>query len=276
VPAFAHEWMAEAMAPHLRDGQIVVIVPGYCGGTLLFREVFREKGSDARVTLAETVSLPYATRLVGHAQAGIKAVKKALHIAVLPTSEMARVVDILQPALGGTRLECAENVLVTGLNNMNPIAHVPTYLLNLGRIESDLPAGHFDWHDWITPKIKKVSHAIDGERIQVAEAMGVRAYSEAELTYMWYAGEPWKIIQPTGDIPPSSETVPARYLTEDVPHGLVPTASLARILGIPTPVTDSLITLASTVQGVNYWQEGRTLAKLGLAGLTLDEIQALV
>jgi opine dehydrogenase len=159
---------------------------------------------------------------------------------------------------------------------MNPIGHVPTYLLNLGRVESALPTGHFDWHDWETPKIKKVSHAIDTERVRVAEAMGVRAYSDVELTHMWYAGEPWKIIQPTGAIPQNSETVPLRYIVEDVPHGLVPTASLGRLLGIPTPVTDSLINLASSIQGVDYWQEGRTLDKLGLAGLTVDEIKALV
>jgi opine dehydrogenase len=274
VPAFAHEWMAEAMAPHLRDGQTVVLVPGYLGSTLLFRRIFDAQCVQARVTLAETVSLPYATRLVGPAQAGIKGIKKVLFFAALPKEETARVIEILKPAL--PQLIAVESVLATGLNVSNAIGHVPTYLLNLGRIEDDMPSGHFDWHNWATPRVKKVSEAIDRERVRVAQALGVPGYSKAELSQLQYAGEPWKIIQPTGDIPESSATVPPRYITEDVPHGLVPVALLGRLLAVPTPVTDSLIDLASTIDEVDYWQKGRTLEKLGLAGLAPDEIRALV
>lgn len=274
VPAFGHEWMAENMAPHLRDGQTVVLVPGYPGSTLMFRRIFRERGMTAKILLAETVSLPYATRLVGPAQAGIKGVKQVLHIAALPHADTARVVEILKPAL--PQLEPVENVLVTSMNVSNPIGHVPTYLLNLGRIEGAMPKGHFDWHDWATPRVKKVSVGIDQERVRVAGALGVRAYTKAELSEMQYLGEPWKIIQPEGEIPASSETIPDRFITEDVPHGLVPVALLGRVLSVPTPVTDSLIWIASTVQGVDYWKEGRTLEKMGLAGLSLEEIRKAV
>ena len=76
VPAFAHEWIAEQIAPHLKDGQMVVLTPGYFGGTLLFRKVLQEKGLEARVILAEATSLPYATRIIGPAQVGIKGIKK--------------------------------------------------------------------------------------------------------------------------------------------------------------------------------------------------------
>ncbi len=274
VPAYAHEWMAENMAPHLRDGQTVVLVPGYPGSSLIFRRIFRQKGVTARVLIAETVSLPYATRLVGPAQAGIKGIKRVLQIAALPHGDTARVLDVLKPAL--PQLEPTDNVLVTAMNVSNPIGHVPTYLLNLGRIEGAMPKGHFDWHDWATPRIKKVSIGIDNERVQVAAALGVHAYTKAELSQMQYAGEAWKIIQPAGEIPASSETIPDRFITEDVPHGLVPVASFGRILGVPTPVIDSLIWIACTVQGVDYWKEGRTLEKMGLAGLSVDQIKQSV
>ncbi len=54
TPATAHHDLAAAMAPCLRDGQLVVLNPGRTGGALEFRRVFREEGMRARIVLAET------------------------------------------------------------------------------------------------------------------------------------------------------------------------------------------------------------------------------
>jgi opine dehydrogenase len=274
VPAFAHEWIAEQVAPHLQDGQIIVLTPGYFGGTLLFRKILHERGVDAKVTLAEVPSLPYATRIIGPAQVGIKGTKKSLLLAALPATETDRVFNRLKMAL--PVLVPTDNVLVVGLANPNPLSHVPAYLLNLGRIGTDMPSGHFDWHDWVTPEIKRVQSALDGERRLVSQALGVRCYTREELSQMHYAGEAWKIIQPTGEIPKSAQTIPERFITEDVPMGLVPIASLGDMLGVDTPVTHSLITIASTFMAQDFWAEGRTVEKLGLAGMTPEEIGSLV
>ena len=39
---------------------------------------------------------------------------------------------------------------------------------------------------------------------------------------------------------------------------------------------DAFVNIASAVCGRNFWEEGRTAEKLGFAGKTLDEIQAMV
>jgi opine dehydrogenase len=274
VPAFAHEWIADRIAAHLRDGQIIVLTPGYFGGTLIFRKVLQERGVSARVILAEATSLPYATRIVGPAQVGIKGIKKRLLIAALPATDTELVIRRLKPAL--PMLWPADNVLVTGLTNPNPISHVPAYILNLGRIKSEMPGGHFDWHDWVTPEIKRVQSALDDERRLVTEALGVRFFSRAEISEMHYAGESWKIIQPQGEIPESAQTVPLRFVTEDVPMGLVPIASLGEMLGVDTHVTRSLISVASAFMAEDYWVAGRTVQRLGIAGMGPQEIGTLV
>ena len=55
-----------------------------------------------------------------------------------------------------------------------------------------------------------------------------------------------------------------RYISEDVPTGLVPLASIGKYLGVPTPAMDALINLASTLLGTDYRKTGRTVEKIGL------------
>ena len=47
VPANGHRFMAEKVAPHLRDGQIIVLNPGRTGGALEFRHVLKQNGVTA-------------------------------------------------------------------------------------------------------------------------------------------------------------------------------------------------------------------------------------
>ena len=64
----------------------------------------------------------------------------------------------------------------------------------------------------------------------------------------------------------------SRYITEDLPYALVPLAAVGKVLGVETPVIDSLITLGSVANEEDYRTTGRTLESLGLAGLSGDEI----
>ena len=58
-----------------------------------------------------------------------------------------------------------------------------------------------------------------------------------------------------------------RYLTEDVGYSLIFLADLAARLGVPTPVIDAVITIASVVLARDFRREGvRTLSTLGLDG----------
>jgi len=67
-----------------------------------------------------------------------------------------------------------------------------------------------------------------------------------------------------------------RFIVEDTMSGLVPLASVGHALGIPTPMMDAFVNIASAVCGRDFWKEGRTAEKLGMAGKTLEEIQEMV
>ena len=63
---------------------------------------------------------------------------------------------------------------------------------------------------------------------------------------------------------PAPASLDARYVTEDVPYGLVPLAALGRVAGVPTPIADALTAIASAALGRDFAREGRTLERMGL------------
>jgi len=274
VPATAHAAVAEAVAGIVRASQTIVVCPGYVGSTLLFRQTLRRRGVEAMPHLVETTTMPFAARLVAHGQVGVKGIKKAIHLAALPSSDTAAAIALLQPAFR-PRLIAATNVLEAGFNNPNPIGHVPLTLMNWGRIEGETFSRHFDYHDWLSPGIHRVSAALDTERTAVMRALGLHAITYEEFTALSYDSK-WEIIEAKGEVPPSSWTIPPRFLDEDIPCGLVPISSIGAQLRVPTPVTDALIAVGNLARARDFRQNGRTAEALGLQGLSKEQIAARV
>lgn len=264
VPANAHKAVAEQIAPYLRTGQIVTLFPGYVGGTLVFHKVF-DRFSNARgVILAEAISMPYATRLIEPAHAGIKARKEALPVAAFPASDTQEAVDVLDEAF--PEITAWEDVLTVGLNNPNPMLHVVKYIFNLGRIESPEIIGA-DFHSWKSPTIDRIEHLAESERLAVIKAMGLRPFSVEEFEQLAYGGVMFKPLPQTENIPASASQAPDRFITEDVPMGLVPISGFGRMFGVSTPTIDLLIDVASFMRETDYRKTGRTPESLGLAGM---------
>ncbi len=68
-------------------------------------------------------------------------------------------------------------------------------------------------------------------------------------------------------------TVKSRYITEDLPFGLVPIKKLAMEYDVQTPVIDSIITFGSLINQTDYMAEGLSLEKLGIAGLDREGLR---
>lgn len=48
------------------------------------------------------------------------------------------------------------------------------------------------------------------------------------------------------------------------------------MINVPTPATKALLTLASVINETDYLKEGRTVGKLGLCGLSANELNRLL
>jgi opine dehydrogenase len=67
-----------------------------------------------------------------------------------------------------------------------------------------------------------------------------------------------------------------RYYLEDFGHGLLPFMAFASIAGVAVPVAKSLFTLAETLTGTRYSDNGRTAEAMGIAGFDLERLIARV
>ncbi len=278
VPATGHSFIAEQIAPHLVDGQVVVLNPGRTGGALEVLRVIREQGCKADVVVSETQTFIYASRSVNPAQTRIFRIKNSIPVAALPAHKTPDVVKLLRHAF--PQFVPGDNVMKTSLDNIGAIFHPAVTVLNAARIEST--NGDFDYYtEGITPAVSLILEAMDRERVQVAEALGFRAMSAREWLYIAYdaAGRTLHEAMRANrgyDGIKAPKTVYTRYISEDIPMSLVPIASLGRLVGVETPTIDSVILLGSVLHGVDYWAEGRTAASLGLEGKSLKEIRRFI
>jgi opine dehydrogenase len=278
VPSTAHAEIAQKAAPHLRDGQIVVLNPGRTGGALEFRYALRKSGCETDVVVAEAETLIYASRSDGPAQARIFRIKETVPVAAMPATCTHQVLEALAPAY--PQFIDGESVLHTGLNNMGAIFHPALTLLNAGRIEST--RGDFQFYiDGVTPSVARVLDALDRERVTVAASLGIRARTGLEWLKMAYDASGADLYEAIHNQPgyygiQAPATLNHRYITEDVPMSLVPIAALGQRYGVSVRGIDSMIRLACIIHQTDYWRRGRTLDKLDIEQLSVDEIRQYV
>lgn len=277
TPATAHGSLAELMAPHLHDGQVIILNPGRTGGTLEFRKVLADRHIRSSVIVGETSTFIYASRAVSRSEAHIYRIKNSVSLATLPAHWIPDVLGVLNEAF--PQFVAGTNVLSTSMENIGAIFHPALTVLNAGWIEET--HGDFDYYlQGITPAVAKMLAEIDAERVAVSQSLGVRTVSAREWLYLSYDSpgkDLYEAIHNTESYRGirAPQTIAHRYITEDVPMSLVPLASIGAMMGVPTPMIDTVIRLASVMHGKDYITEGRTVERMGLGGLTLREIRQI-
>ena len=278
-----HADVARGLATTLRDGQTILLIQGGTGGSLVVRQELARAGCRARVDVAEMDNFPYSLAWPEPTRVRMTIVKRFLQIAALPAGRVAAVLDTLRPAF--PQAVAAPSILATGLTNMNAVLHVVNMVGNVGRLEGS-GNGYRFYAEGYTPSLVTLLEALDAERLAVARAYGVEVPGIHEWLLKTYAlgGDSLRETfhrlthQPTGPYQwtPTPRSLDHKYVTEDVPCGLVAMAALGAAASVPTPIIDGLVALTSALLRRNFRAEGRSLEHLGLAGKTVAEIRALV
>ena len=279
VPSFGHAPFAEALAPVLEDGQMVLWM-GEGGGTLSMVTALRAAGRRPEVLLGESNTLPYGARVRGPGTVWALRKSGGTHVAALPASGGTHVFEIANAIWPWT--SPAQNVWETVLLNFNAIDHVATLLLNLGRVEGRT-GSMLLWGEGATPGVCNAIESVDGELLSLRGALGIAnrtryiEYLVAQGLAEEMKGSLYETLRASvlaaGTFPCGPEALQSRYITEDVPYALVLASSIGDEIGVDTPVIDALIALASAVTGTDWRTQGRTLATWGLAGAGTDGLR---
>jgi opine dehydrogenase len=265
--ALGHEEVAELCAPYLEENQTVILFPG-SGGSLQFAKTLRDAGVTQKVYLAETVTLPYACRLQGPAHINVhhgSAVQDV--IAAFPAVDNDALIEAARAAY--PNLTATTHALEVALYNPNILLHPIGVIFNVGRIE--FSKGEFwMYKEGFTPSVMKLLHSLEEEKMALLRALGLEPVRFEDF-YEYRYQEKWADFSKVASKGPTSANT--RYISEDIPIGMVLWASLGDLLGVPTPTARSLIHVSSVIHDTDYWQGGRTVEKLGLAEMTVEELK---
>jgi len=271
--ALAHEEIAVLLAPHLKDGQGIFIIPG-SGGSFVFKKVFAEAGIGAEVFIAETYTLPYGCRKTDSTTVNVSRLLGDPLLAALPSRDNEKALEKYRRLYPESLL--MTNALEVAICNPNIILHPAATMLSISRIEHT--GGDFGlYQEGFSPSVMEILDALDRECLRVQKGLGLPGSSFKGLFEKRYHrgfDEQFSAMRKLGSRGPFD--VKTRYITEDVPIGMVLVSSIGRWLGIPTPTYDSVIHLCGVMNTTDYWKEGRTLEKLGLSKMSLEELKRFV
>lgn len=271
TPATAQRDIATWAAPYLSDGQVVFLAPGTLGSYLMSRWVAAE-GSRARVTWAETGTLPYLARLHGPNEVNVTIRAVRLPTGVFPFADARRALAVIGKAFPSVH-GCG-NALSGALMNAGPIIHPPLVVMNAAPLQHH---ARWDIHSEGTqPAVRAVTDRLDAERIAVREALGYPAphYPLADhyTTDRWMYGDAHRKLQKSGDWREHIDLTNHRYVTEDIELGLSLLASVARWAGVDAPVSHGLLAIAGGWLGRDLREGARSFEALGLASLSLEAL----
>jgi opine dehydrogenase len=279
-PTHAHRAMAETIAPHITENQILLAAPGHT--VLLIPNALRASGCSIGA-FCETATLPYIARKRGPNAIHITQAARFLVFAAFPGGRTRELADAIRPVYPS--VHPGQNLLDTVFPYTNAIHHPPAILCNVGRIETS-GGDYCHYYDGISPAVGRLIDALDQERLTIAAALGVHVLPFVEQFYR--AGYTTEAARDSGlayeafhqSEPDRWIRAPAsldhRFLNEDVPYGLVLLSELGRLAGVATPTIDHVVHLACVASGKDFRATGLTLEAIGLGGLTRADAAALL
>lgn len=276
-PSFAQELLFKQMLPHLKNGQIIFMMPGNYGGLVLNRMKNESDQKDINITFVDGISIPWATRIVEPGVLTIMGLKEFLSVSIFPAEHATDEVKQLITESLPIPVNFLANPLVAGLENINFGGHPLLTTLNMGLLENF--DGDFNYYrDCCSPATANAAAKMDKERLAVGNALGYSLKTELEAMNQLY-GTSYETVYDFnrdstthGKINGAPNSSKNRYITEDVPYLLVPCFELAQAAGIRVPIVESCIHIASAYNNTDYFKTGRTLKDMGLTSESLKNI----
>jgi opine dehydrogenase len=274
VPGYGHRAVLDAMAVHLRPDQPVIISSHMSFSALYLARQLAARG--VRVPIAAWGTTVTTGRRLPGPVVRVSNIRDKVDVAALPVGELDAMA-VLCRALFGDRFVPRDDLIAVSLSNVNPQNHLGMALCNFTRIEKSE-----QWANWsgLTPSVGRLIEALDAERLAVASAFGASVRGVRDHFHLSF-GVPHGPVGDAGailaarDATPGPASLDTRYITEDVPFGLVPSTILARIAGVAMPLHEAGIAVFSALYGRDFRAANDLLPALAFDGLSMEALRRL-
>ncbi len=276
VPANGHATLISAIAPHLKNGQTVIVSAELSFSAVLMAQAIKARGLDVPV-------IAWATTVVTAKSSGVDSVavsllRKRLDVASIPAGHVTAAAELCADVFG-VAFDEKPSVMATALSNLNPPAHMAIALCNFTRMEKGE-----DWSSYggITEGAGKLMEALDEERLALAASFGLSVRSVFDHYVHSFGVERGSVGQMAQTVAAARPhvkgpaTLDTRFVTEDVPFGLHPLVELGRLAGVKMPLHESGVELFSALYGRNFRTENDILPQLRLEEMSRAQLLDLV
>ena len=275
LPGYGHKAVMDAIVPHVRSDQTILISSHASFGALYLSRLFAERGIVVPVVAWGTTVT--SGRQPSHVEASVNTVRSKVDIATVPASLSEKGLAVCQ-ALFGDRFVERDGLLAIALSNLNPQNHLGIALCNMTRMEhGETWAQGFN----VTPNVGRLLEALDRERLAIAETLGLKVrniYEHFHLSFHVPMNDVSTMNQEMhkegrGGTGPA--TAESRYVYEDVPYGLLMTVRLGELAGKPATLHRAGIEIFSALYGRDFFAENLLLDALDLSSLSLEDLTTL-
>ncbi|TXT59257.1 MAG: NAD/NADP octopine/nopaline dehydrogenase [Promethearchaeota archaeon] len=266
VPASGHKDIAKKLSPHLSSNQIILLNPGRTFGALEFHNIVRERRKVLSTSIAETQTLLFTSRELKKNKVRIFRIKDRVNFSSFHENKNILIHKKLKRFF--PQLKPVNNYFQLTLNNIGMLLHPTISLFNTGAIETKIDFKFYN--EGASIRVCKIMEKIQNEINQIFLKLGLSRINFcrwAEQVYGVFGKTIYDTLRKIEIYQKinSPKKLKTRYLTEDVPTGLVPIASLGKFLKVNTPTIDSIVHLSSILCGIDFWKKGRTVKNLELA-----------
>ncbi len=275
LPAYGHKAVLDAVAPYIRAEQSVIISSHASFGALYLSRLLAAR--DISVPVIAWGTTVVSGRQLSQTEVNVNTVRKRIDLATVPEARSAEGLVLCQ-TLFGDRFVDRGSLLAIALSNLNPQNHMGIALGNMTRMER---GESWSQGQNVTPNVGRLLEDLDQERINVATALGLQVRTIFEHFHLSFHVPVSSISQMNQEMHAAGNggsgptTADSRYVTEDVPFGLVMTARLARLAGKPAELHEAGVKIFSAMYGRDFTAENDLLNALDMDALSLSDLTGL-
>lgn len=272
LPVDGHRRVIDRLLPALRDGQWVIVSSMASLSALYLREQAMAAGKDVTVLSFSTTAL--TARRIEPDRVRIMMRRSTIGVSSLPQSRIDEGIRLCE-RLFGSGFVAQPGALASALANVNPTSHGPMALLNWTRIER---GEAWPQYHYLTPSVARVIEALDAERRALAKAFGIDVGTVEQHFQNSFGTEAEHLEDIADELhakrggPPGPTDLGTRYLSEDIPFGLVFLLALGEVAKVPMPATRTVVDAVSLAAGHDYARDNDLIGPLGLRTETVARL----